>query len=219
MNLLAFFADETIFVCDKFCFSQRQPIVYNSKERKNINMKKIDTCENKKFKCPICGNDEFVEGAIYEYGEIDSIYIAHSYTCFECGYMFLVNKEYIALKERIGSELAKPFEKLENAIKAFNKDSKPLREDLSKLNERVNTLNEESKDVNRTVKRDGEIKEELKTLENAIRDKESELSALEIEVSNVKHELDKYFKEHSGGDINNLYYSRYQRILSKLKKE
>ena len=114
-------------------------------------MKKVKTNDNKNFKCPLCGNEEFVEGIVAIPEDFGSTYIAHSYTCFECGYMFLVNKEFIELKQKITSELSRSFEKLENAIKVFNKEAKPIKAELSKLEDKAKVLNEELKDNSKVV--------------------------------------------------------------------
>ena len=179
-------------------------------------MRKISLKNGGYFKCPMCGCEDFVQGTVEDYTDCGSRTIATSYTCFDCGYMFLMDDDLMSSKGRANSVLLPLFKELDEAIDLAGPECRKLNSELTEIENKINLLNEELKDQNRTVKRDGEIKEELKQLEQDVNLKKQALRQANYKITSVKERIERALRDSCDNRIRDYYQAEYQKHLAKL---
>ena len=140
--------------------------------------------ETKKIKCPVCGNEEFVLiDPPYEMG-MDTYILEHTeyYACSECGLIYRFAKGIV---DRMKND---KFLKTEDGQKwlKLKQESERLADQIANLEVRLVSLNEELEDENRSIKRDKELKKELKETKEENMFLNQKLGEIMIEMSKLK---------------------------------
>ena len=133
------------------------------------------------IKCPICGNEEFVSigSPYYEVlgdGRVDTS--GSHYGCTKCGLVLVFDD---LLVRRSLDELDRLAER-ERKIEAIKEEIKSLEEEKEGLPNKISCLEKEKEDPNRTVARDQELAQEIKSLK-------SRLSSLDSMIARKKDEM------------------------------
>ena len=140
--------------------------------------------KTKKIKCPVCGNEEYVLIDVpYRMG-MDTYIEDYTeyYACSECGLIFRFAKGIV---DRMKND---EFLKTENGQKwsKLKNESEGLADQIANLEVKLVSLNEELEDENRSIKRDKELKKELKEAEEKNMLLNQKLGEIMIEMSKLK---------------------------------
>ena len=135
-----------------------------------------------KVKCPVCGCEEFIllDNPPYKCGMETYIedYTKY-YGCKDCGLVLRFAKDHvdrIVMNAYLETEPGKKRISLEKRLDE-------LKISLNVLNNRKNRIKEEQKDDSRSIERDRKNKEELKEIEQKIRQLHSEIDGVEKELA------------------------------------
>ena len=113
------------------------------------------------MKCPICGNDEFLD-TTKDFLESPSDKIRfHHYACSKCGYSIIVDDKI----PRVNAATVE-YKKLEKQLEDVKKELNGLevKFGINKIREKIASLEEESKSLDITIRRKQEIEAEIKKL-------------------------------------------------------
>ena len=183
-------------------------------------MAKIKLSNGQSLKCPICGNEEFVKG---EFGYSDDFGWHHSadkFTCFECGYSILIDDVFLEEKINANLNFSPLFKELDEAIdKISNNNGKyhQLNESIKSIDKQIAAFEKEQSDPNRTVKRDEEIKAELKALNRDKKDKEYQIKCLLLDVFEIKERIEHDIKEHTFRELKEHYREELAKHLKRIE--
>jgi|GEM_PF-1753074 len=182
-----------------------------------MGLKKVKSKEES-FKCPLCGNDEFISESWDDYSDGGYFHRGTSYSCSECGYMFLINDNIVRAKTEARESMEPLFNELKEAISVFNKEVSGYEEKINELKNRAAEIEEEFNDRNRTVARDEELREEYQELDITIADLNKKIKRLEENVKSVKQKAERELSHMNNSYASQQLSEELRKILSKFKK-